>query len=645
MNKKKNKMVIAITAIIVVAITLLGSFDYFGFFKQEEKAKKEEMPEVQIDDRTSPHLNQGLTVQIKRIRNRGLMDKMLEVGTSWRKTPTFYWVVSVDGKEHNSAEIFSAAGIDGEGEFTMWDNFGHETKGNFYVKDGQETSKVIITIFEKVKSGLSGRNVQDVEKEKIVLTYNYRSGKWSGDDNFKDSDGYGHVRSEVYDVWFDLKPGSDYDHDGIPYWTEVNILRTDPMTDDTYLDPDEDGIPTVWEWKWGYDPNTWDDHIHLDPDIDGIENIEEYQMRKYFADPYQPDIYIEIDGMEKGRFLDTKHNSYEETHQMLIERFAQHGINVYIDYGWPDGPVNGGGEKLEYMKVNDDTVGHHHSRFYHHNFADERKGIFRYCMVAVNAGFISPGGFNHYDHIVVDSGFYVTLKRNGFTARYRRVLLAKGILHELGHSLGLMPTTFTGVDVLTGDKEGRWPTQLSEEEYEKYCEQYYSIMNYGYIFGPLSKQRKLFDYSNGSNGAPYDQNDWDFFYLPAFQIDQAAYEEAQPQIDNSIEDQEVVLKNIDLEIAGWEYDENLTNEYMNELSSLTFVSNADCHYKIYLKTDEELAKQESNRNVRVYSRPKVDPTITVWSLVAEGKLDKDENTLEFYSYDNQYTEIMDMLSE
>ena len=65
--------------------------------------------------------------------------------------------------------------------------------------------------------------------------------------------------------------------------------------DDSKLDPDGDGIPTAWEWKWGYDPFTWDDHNRLDPDLDGIENSEEYQMAKWFADPFIQDIYYEVD--------------------------------------------------------------------------------------------------------------------------------------------------------------------------------------------------------------------------------------------------------------------------------------------------------------------------------------------------------------
>ena len=55
-------------------------------------------------------------------------------------------------------------------------------------------------------------------------------------------------------------------------------------------------------------------------------------MEKWFADPYQPDIYIEIDGMESGGFLDPPHIFYEESQQILIERFTQHDINVYIGY-------------------------------------------------------------------------------------------------------------------------------------------------------------------------------------------------------------------------------------------------------------------------------------------------------------------------
>jgi len=119
------------------------------------------------------------------------MDKMLKVGTSWRDTPAFYWVSIVDGREHNLGFIEAAGGVEGTGVFTDWDTFGKESKGNFYIEEEQETSEVTITVIEQVNSGLFGRRTQDVEKEKIHLVYNYRTGRWSGDDNFKDNDGYG----------------------------------------------------------------------------------------------------------------------------------------------------------------------------------------------------------------------------------------------------------------------------------------------------------------------------------------------------------------------------------------------------------------------------------------------------------------------
>ncbi|MBS3778563.1 MAG: hypothetical protein KGY50_04655 [Candidatus Thermoplasmatota archaeon] len=622
MNMKSNEFKLLVIGAVAI---LVFSFAYFFVFTEKPVEKKEEKieEEVLIDDRISPYTNQGLVVQIKRIRNRGLLDKMITFGLNWKKKPTFYWVSTVDGKTHDSSNIASAGGEEGNGVFNTWDSFGEDSKANFYVEDEKETSQVTISIFEQEKVGLFGRRTQSIEVETIDLIYNFKTGRWTGDDSLKDDDGYGHVRRETYEIWFELYQ-SDSDHDKIPYWTEVNVLGTDPLVDDSKLDPDEDGIPTAWEWKWGYDPHSYDDHINLDPDIDGIENSEEYKMRKYYAAPFQQDMYLEIDGMHKGGLLECDfrdHVSYEETHQMLIERFAQHGINLYIDYGWPDGPINGGGELLEYMKVNDDTVGHHHNKFYQHHFSDDRKGIFRYCSIVVNAGFISPGDFNYYDHIMIDSGSKLMMKRLAFTEKYRKVLLAKGILHELGHSIGFMPCNFYGVDIQDGKQDVKWPTQLTKEEYDSYGEQYYSIMNYNYIFGPTKKQIRCFDYSDGSNGAPYDRNDWDYVYVPAFQTDQPGYEEAIPDIDETFEDVEIEEIDGDLFLKGWIYNETVTRLNEEKLPQLSFVPHVDCEYRVYVK-QKETVNGNTNR-IRVYARPNVAPTFAEFILIFEGKINKD----------------------
>ena len=41
--------------------------------------------------------------------------------------------------------------------------------------------------------------------------------------------------------------------------------------------------------------------------MDGIENIEEYQMAKWFANPFIQDIYIEVDSMGGTGLLDPPH--------------------------------------------------------------------------------------------------------------------------------------------------------------------------------------------------------------------------------------------------------------------------------------------------------------------------------------------------
>jgi len=626
-----DKKLIGFLILFIVSITVLFLLIFAFLLNQDVLEDGEEIDEFIFDDSISPYTNQGLTVEIKRIRNRSLMEKMLKKGFSWRNKPTFYWTCVVDGKEHNLSSIEAAGGVKGSGAFNDWDTFGEETKANFYVEEEQSTSNITISIIEINKKGLLGKKTQHKEIERIELTFDYRTGRWMGSDNFKDDDGYGHYKGDEYELWFNIKHATDFDHDMIPHWTENNIIGTDPTIDDSLNDPDNDGIPTSWEWKWGYDPYTWDDHFNLDPDIDGIENIEEYMMEKWLADPFQPDIFIEIDGMEKGKIFDWNHISYEESHQMIYERFARHGINVYIDYGWPDGPINGGGELLPFIDVLDDTVGHHHNRFYRHNFDDDRKNIFRYCTVVNNAGFIVAGDYNYYDHIVVDSSLYKTLiKRFGFTPRYQRVLIAKSILHEMGHSMGLMSTNFYGVDILSNSQDSRWPTELSEEEYNNYCKEYYSIMNYDYIFGPLPKQKILFDYSDGSNSEIYDQNDWIHFYLPAFQFDATSIEEAQPTIDKSMEDIEDIDKNPGIMIDGWQYYENLTNEYVDELDDLTFITNTNCTYKIYLKNISDYSHEFSNRTVRIYAKPYVEPVPSRWSLIAEGFMNSD-NEIIFYS--------------
>jgi len=606
---------IKLLAIVIIAILIIAGVSAYIVLKEdEEKDLIKETEEFELDDSISPYTTQGLIVEVSRIRNRNLLDKMLVVGTSWRDTPSFYWTVDVDGKEGNSKGTVGASGV-----YTSWDTFGEESSMSFYVNEEKESSNVKIYIVEQIKSGFLKRKSTDIEKELIDITYDYRTGRWNGADSLKDSDGLGHYLGEEYEIWFNVYQ-SDYDHDGIPYWIEKNILKTNPTVDDRQLDPDNDCIPTAWEWKWDYNPFEYNDHKNLDPDVDGIDNFEEYVMRKWFSNPYQPDIYIETDGMKKKGIFDVKHIFFKEAQQMLIERFAQHGINVYIDDGWPDGPINGGGEMLPFYEDLDDVEAKQGVALYNHHFADERKGIFRYVIIAHKAGLIHPSEYNMMDTIIIGSNLNSILTtKAAFTPRHVKVALAKAILHEMGHSIGLLPITFAGNDIQPRDWGDRYPN-MSDKDYEKFVDQYHSIMNYNYI----NLDRTLFDYSDGSNGEPYDQNDWDYIYIPTFQIDGISYEEP---VDETFEDFEIVNDYPGVILEDWELIEEMNSNVENEINDLVNVKNTDIKISVY--------KEKDGDKIRIYAMPEVEPTHAVWSLVSEGELNEDGD-VEFYSLYDEY---------
>lgn len=622
---KKNRFTLG--AIIFIIILLLFSGVYYAvvyFGEEESKDSSEEDQFPDIDDQISPGLNQALLVEINRIRHRGIVDAMLQRGRSWQSPPSFYYSCTRDGNTFISKDESAAGGASSEQLFNTWDTMFKENRMQEDIEEEQETVDVTIKIIERVNTGLLGLQSNDVEKEEIQVTYDFRTGRWSGDDFFLDDDGYGHYVGTNFEVWFNIYQ-TDYDGDYIPYWTEVNVLHTDPMVDDSELDPDEDGIPTDWEWKWGYDPHCWDDHKNLDPDIDGLQNIEEYQMRKYFADPFIQDIYIEVDGMQQNSFIDKAHVFYEECEQLMIERFAQHGINMYFDNGWPDGPVNRGGELLEHYETISQESGVM-LQFYRHNFADERKGIFRYLIVGHNAGFCIPSTLNRYDTMVIDSSPYkVYLRRFAFTPRTQRLVLTAAAMHELGHSLGIAPWTFQGCDNLTF-AAGR----AAKQEYADTWGDYYSVMNYYHIW-----DKTLVDYSDGSNGPPYDQDDWAYFYLPTFEIESNAVEDPiiEPPGTERLINETVEPVSSD----AWKLDENITDANRILLDDLTNIPNMDVEYRVYLFDDEEVLNGMQPL-VNIYARPDVDPTYAEWSLVAEGTLTAD-NTIEIYDQQEKIDEI------
>ncbi|KYK34250.1 MAG: hypothetical protein AYK22_08980 [Thermoplasmatales archaeon SG8-52-3] len=623
-NKKTNSMIIIGVTIIVVAILIIaGVFAYTDIFKEEKIAEKEE--EFILDNRVSPFENQALVLEVLRIRHRGLYDKLMSPGRGWRDKPSFYYIANLDGLEYVSKDVEHLGKVE-EILFTGWDTMFQENKIMRDAEEEQNYSEVTITLMEKVKSGILGRRSKDVERGKIHLTYNYKTGRWYGDDSFRDYDGYGHWVGETFELWFNIYQ-IDSDLDYIPYWTEVNVLGTDPQRDDSDKDPDGDGIPTAWEWRWGYDPFTWDDHEKLDPDIDGIENIEEYQLAKWLADPFSQDIYVEVDYMGKGGLLDPPHILWEECQQAIIEKYAEHNIKMYFDQGWPDTPLNGGGEVLpHYDQISQDSG--MILQFYNHNFPDERKGSFRYVVMGHAGPFNHPAKSNVYDtiHIAYNFGLMTHIK-NLFvykmlpTARGFRIKVASTLMHELGHSVGISPWTFEGCDNLTYT-QGR----AARNKFDETWGDYYSVMNYYHMYSI-----KLLDYSDGSNGPPYDQNDWLMLFVPSFQYNSELIEEIffhPPGFDK------IVYGETETSVTGYVYDEEFTEKLTRDMKGWSPVDPIDANWLVFKLEDKD--KYPNYMEIKILVQP--DVPYAGWALYGEGKLDEDGNII-YYSQDDIISEI------
>ncbi len=320
------------------------------------------------------------------------------------------------------------------------------------------------------------------------ITYDLATGNWFGDDFLGDADGYGHIKLNGIEIWFDIFY-NDYDKDGLTYWEEVNIYKTDPMKSDYGKDYDNDGLPIEWEDKYGFSDFVVENHS-IDYDNDGLNDYEEYYMADWLADPFAKDLFIEVDYMPG-------YELYEESIQMLYDAFAKHNITLHIDVD----------EELPFYKeIDGDTLRLFYWNYFLHNDKNNpRFGIFHYAVIGcTNSWRKSVAGFNFNGGIypVLDSFFLGvgTIKTYRLSRTKRILATASLFMHELGHNLGLFDSTFNGID----NQNTRFPWQTGYWKYRNYK----SCMNYRYSW-------HLVDYSDGSHGKN-DFDDWNSIDLTFF---------------------------------------------------------------------------------------------------------------------------------
>ena len=478
-----------------------------------------------LNDDYDPDVNIVVTVEIQKIRSleyKNYQHWAFEVIDLLSK-PDFYVKVFINGQEYKS---------------TVWKNTRYindpEWSATCDVPDDVEFVNISIQLWDKNfgfdrMCDISSNDGLFRDNYDIELTYSIKTGHWRGDDYVeleptgRDPSGYGRLngcddgsiyeRDRDCELWFDIYQ-NDYDGDGIPYWTEVNVFDTDPHVDDTGRDDDGDNVPIEWEYKWGHmvyydwqsqtyyhdwfwNPFEYNDHANLDPDNDGLSNYEEYLTSQWGSDPFRKDVFVELDQMETSPDGQESVLSAEAI-ELLNTAFDVHNIVFHLD----DGSMGGS----DIIPFDDETPQDELQDIYWNYFlrGDEnnwRRGVFHYGIVVYDAtfsGFVFWGGVGPYLDSFQISSSWVEKNVLPKTKHRRDLAYASVYMHELGHTFGFNP-------IGGHDLDSYYPWQINWWKWGPYK----SCMNYRYTY-------RLVDYSDGSRGRN-DFDDWTRMDLTYFQ--------------------------------------------------------------------------------------------------------------------------------
>jgi len=455
----------------------------FIFSVSAKPTEFEQSVELSVKEDLDPLVDLEVTVEIQAIRSLQKFDppnpRTLEV-IDWISDPDFFVKVFINDQEfvsdtwHNTKYIYNP-----------------DFSPTLDVSDDEEFVNIKIQLYDWNPYGSRLCDLSANGKD-IELTYSLKTGHWTGEDEISDSSGYGRLngcsdgsiykRQRDCELWFNIYQ-NDYDQDGIPYWTEVNVYDTDPTVDNTGEDADNDDVPIEWEWKWDYDPFSNDDHYYLDPDDDGIDNLEEYLVSQWGSDPFREDIFIELDYMEESPD-GIKNTLPEGSVELLNTAFNRFDKIFHIDQG----QMGGGGEIIPF----DDDIGRHDlddiywEYFLHEDEYNWRKSVFRYSVIVYDPG---RAGYNFRRGAFVLGSNIVKDRIMPDIPKTIEIGWAGVYMHEMGHTFDL---TNPGVD-----NPNIW-------QYWNYK----SCMKYAYTY-------ILVDYSDGSRVNDFD--DWGDMDLRYFQ--------------------------------------------------------------------------------------------------------------------------------
>jgi len=467
-----------------------------------------------------PLVDLSVTVEIKQIRSLEKTDLGIFPidKIDLFSDPDFYVKVTINDEEFTS---------------NVWENMKYiydpQWSATLNVPDDEEFVNITIQLWDSNPNGdrlcdLSDNYQNFDDAYDVDLLYNLKTGHWSGDDWLNsfwgdvDPSGYGRLNGcddrSVYqnnrdcELWFDIYQ-NDFDGDGIPYWTEVNVFNTNPEVDNTGEDIDEDGVPIEWEYKWGYflnidwenyswmpdwkyDPFVWEDHKNMDDDEDGLDNVEEYLTLQWGSNPSCKDLFVELDQMRAGPNGEPASLLPEGAKELLQTAYDKHNLMYHLDDGsWEDS----GSEMIPFDEETQMSWGHDTNNelnqiyinyFLHNDENNWRKGVFHYGVLLYQCSVANGNAFGSNRYQISSNGLN---EKAASLILNRDIVYASAYMHECGHTLNL---NNPGVD----DGDSKYPWQLDWWKWRPYK----SVMNYGYMF-------QMVDYSDGSRGLN-DFDDW-----------------------------------------------------------------------------------------------------------------------------------------
>lgn len=376
-------------------------------------------------------------------------------------------------------------------------------KATLNVPNNKEFVDITIQLWDSTDNGDIPLDISPIaDKYEANMKYSVKTGHWTGDNYLGSPSGYGRLNGcddgSIYEtdrdceLWFDIYQNT-YDGSGIPYWIQVYEYNTDPAIDDTGTDFNCNGIPIEWEWKYGYDPFSYEDHANIDPSGDAITNYEKYLTWEYGSDPLRKEVFVQLDVMEEGPDGEKTYFP-ERSIELLKTAFNRQNIMIYIDTGEE--------ENQKTVPFYDKPSWFQIREIYDENFIKDesekwREKVFHYALILhdVPSGMAPGFAFRRNAFAVSSQGMEGYAQRRVFGSR--DVIYASCFMHEIGHTFNFRPIPGHDYRSIHIWQPLFW-----------FNLPYNSCMSYNWIY-------QIVDYSDGSGPAP-DLNDWeriDYYYF------------------------------------------------------------------------------------------------------------------------------------